>query len=90
MKICAAICTYNRERYLPQLFESIKNQSLSNKLFEVVLVNNNSPGNTKEICDDFIKHNPEIEFRYYEELNQGLSFARNRCIAECDTPRGRI
>ncbi|MBU2019694.1 MAG: glycosyltransferase [Bacteroidetes bacterium] len=82
MKITAAICTYNREKYLPQLFESISKQSLSYDQFEVVLVDNNSPGNTRELCDQFQIHNPNINFRYFLETNQGLSFARNRCIAE--------
>jgi glycosyltransferase involved in cell wall biosynthesis len=80
MKITAAICTYNRERYLPQLFDSIVKQSLSKEDFQVVLVNNNSPGNTEEICREFHENHPEIQFVYALETSQGLSFARNKCI----------
>ncbi len=82
MKLTASICTYNREKYLPQIFNSILNQTLSPDLFEVVLINNNSPGNTKELCEQFIEGNPNVNFRYFEEYQQGLSFARNRSIEE--------
>jgi glucosyl-dolichyl phosphate glucuronosyltransferase len=82
MKITAAICTYNREKYLPKLFDSIVNQTLDREKFEVLVIDNNSPGNTKEITEEFIKTNPNIEISYYKELNQGLSFSRNRAIQE--------
>jgi len=82
MKLTASICTYNREKYLPQIFESIRKQTLSADLFEVILINNNSPGNTKELCDAFKSGNPDINFRYFEEFQQGLSYARNRSINE--------
>lgn len=80
--ITATISTYNRERYLPQVLDSLKRQTLSKELFEIVLVDNNSPGNTKEIADQFISDNPELEVRYYLETNQGLSHGRNRGIKE--------
>lgn len=82
--ITVAICTYNRERYLPQLFGSILNQTLSRDRFEVVLVNNNSPGNTEELGREFADDNPDIIYRYFLETNQGLSHARNRCIQEAN------
>ncbi|MEZ4923809.1 MAG: glycosyltransferase family 2 protein [Crocinitomicaceae bacterium] len=80
--ITATISTYNRERYLPQVLESLKNQSISPELFEIVLVDNNSPGNTKEIADDFIRSNPQLNVTYHLETNQGLSYGRNRGIKE--------
>jgi glycosyltransferase involved in cell wall biosynthesis len=82
MKLTASICTYNREKYLPQIFESIRNQTLSKDQFEVVLINNNSPGNTKDLCDAFRENNLDIDFNYFEEFQQGLSYARNRSIDE--------
>ena len=81
-ELTVAICTYNRERYLPQLFGSILSQTLSSSKFEVLLIDNNSPGNTVEISEDFQKENPEIDFHYFLETNQGLSHARNRAIKE--------
>ena len=80
--ITATISTYNREHYLPQVLESLKSQTLSKSLFEIILVDNNSPGNTKEIAMSFKANNPDISFKYYLETNQGLSYGRNRGIKE--------
>ena len=79
-KISVAICTYNRERYLNQLFNSIIRQTLDKELFEVILIDNNSPGNTRELFQIFSEVNPYIKTRYELERNQGLSYARNRAI----------
>lgn len=80
--ITATISTYNREKYLPGVLESIAKQTLNRELFEVVLVDNNSPGNTKEIFEKFAAENSTISCSYYLETNQGLSFGRNRGIQE--------
>lgn len=80
--ITATISTYNREKYLPGVLESLARQSLDPSLFEIVLVDNNSPGNTKEIFDNFSQSNPLIRCSYYLETNQGLSYGRNRGIKE--------
>ena len=82
LKISVAICTYNREKYLPQLFASIEKQTLAFDRFEVVLVNNNSPGNTAELFQEFQRKNPTLQTRYCEEVQQGLSFSRNHAIQQ--------
>jgi glycosyltransferase involved in cell wall biosynthesis len=81
-KISVAICTYNREKYLPQLFESISAQTLPSNDFEILLIDNNSPGNTFELFQEFMALNPRFNGHYFLEKNQGLSFARNRAITE--------
>lgn len=81
-KITVAICTYNRERYLPQVLNSVVNQTVSTNNYELIVVNNNSPGNTEEICKEFEQKHIDINFTHYLETNQGLSFARNRAIEE--------
>ena len=78
--ISAIISTYNRERYLPKLFESISKQNYLN--FEIIIIDNNSPGNTKELTENFLKNNSTLNIRYFLEKKQGLSFARNRGIQE--------
>lgn len=80
--ITATISTYNREQYLPQVLDSLKRQTLSRNLFEIVIVDNNSPGNTEEISKVFINGNPELKVTYHLETNQGLSYGRNRGITE--------
>jgi len=81
-EISVAICTYNREKYLPQLFASIIAQTLPPQRFEILLIDNNSPGNTKELFDQFMLAQPSFTGRYFLETAQGLSHARNRSIKE--------
>src|SRR3989344_4457969 len=80
--ITATISTYNRERYLPGVLASLERQTLDKSLFEIVLIDNNSPGNAKEIFEKFAADHTSISCRYYLETNQGLSFGRNRGIKE--------
>lgn len=85
-KISLVICTYNRCRYLPASFESIKEQTLEKSLFEVVVVDNASTDETATITRDFISLNPELNVRYCYEAQKGLSFARNRGVTEARAP----
>ena len=78
--ISAIISTYNREKYLPKLFKSICEQNYLD--FEILIIDNNSPGNTKELTEIFIKNNPKLTIKYFLETQQGLSFGRNRGITE--------
>lgn len=82
MKISAIICTYNRDYYLKQCLEACTTQTLENRYFEIVVINNNSTDDTEKVCKEFQKLYPEIVFRYFVETNQGLSYARNRGIQE--------
>ncbi|MEO6684264.1 MAG: glycosyltransferase family 2 protein [Ginsengibacter sp.] len=85
-KISLVICTYNRSRYLPGSLESIKLQSYDKNLFEVIVIDNASTDDTAPIVKTFIFENPNIHISYYYEKNKGLSFARNRGIAEAKSP----
>ena len=80
--LSVVVCTYNREKYMIKNLNSFVNQTLPFANFEVVIVNNNSPDNTDEICNSFISEHPEIKITYVIEKNQGHTFARNRGIKE--------
>jgi glucosyl-dolichyl phosphate glucuronosyltransferase len=80
--VSVIISTFNRARFLPVCFESLKNQTINKDAFEIILIDNNCTDNTAQICKDFSDNNKDIKFRYFIETNQGLSFARNRGIKE--------
>ncbi|GHV71777.1 hypothetical protein FACS189420_7930 [Bacteroidia bacterium] len=80
--ISLIICTYNREKYILPVLESIASQDYPRENYEIVLVNNNSTDKTEELCTLFSHKYPDIIFRYFIETQQGLSYARNRGIAE--------
>ena len=76
------ICTYNRDKYIYNVLKSVAKNNLDTSLYEVVLVNNNSTDNTESECKRFAINFPNVSFQYHVELNQGLSYARNRGIVE--------
>lgn len=82
MRFSVIICTYNREKYLYNVLQSIAEQDFSMKDYEILLINNNSTDNTEIVCRNFNSDFPTVDFRYFLEENQGLSYARNRGIEE--------
>jgi glycosyltransferase involved in cell wall biosynthesis len=77
VKISIVICTYNRAQYLPEAFDSLRNQTVDKQAFEIIVVNNNSTDNTAEVCEVYKKKYADIFFTYLLETRQGASFARN-------------
>ncbi|MDD9324608.1 glycosyltransferase family A protein, partial [Pediococcus acidilactici] len=68
------IPVYNAEKYLDRLFQSINKQSYKN--YEVLIIDDGSTDNTKEICLDMT--NKSSRFSYIRQKNGGVSVARNR------------
>ena len=76
------VCTYNRCESLRDTMTALKQQRLGpGDAVELLIVDNNSNDETKEVIDDLSK---EFSFpvRYIFEPAQGLSFARNRGVKE--------
>ena len=82
MLISVIICTYNRDKFLPIALNSLTNQTLDKKVYEIIIVNNNSTDNTEKSSIEFITDHPELNVKYFVEKNQGLSFSRNRGFRE--------
>lgn len=82
MKLSVIFCTYNREKYLYNALKSIAKQDFPYQDYEIVMVNNNSTDSTESICKKFQEDYPQVEFHYFLETNQGLSYARNRGVKE--------
>ncbi len=64
---------YNVEKYLNRCIESIVNQTYKN--LEIILVDDGSPDNCPQICDEWKKKNNRI--KVIHKKNGGLSDARN-------------
>ena len=76
------VCTYNRDRYLYGALQCIAENGFPLEAYEIILVNNMSTDNTEAECQRFQKDYPGVDFHYFVETRQGLSFARNRGIEE--------
>lgn len=83
IKRCSVIfCTYNREKYIYNALKSIAEQNYPADKYEILLINNNSTDKTEQICKQFASDYQGIDFNYFVETNQGLSYARNRGVKE--------
>lgn len=82
MHITVILCTYNRAHSLLNALHSVAASSLpSSVTWEVVIVDNNSRDDTREIAQEFCKRFPD-RFRYIFEPQQGKSFALNTGIRQ--------
>ncbi len=71
--VSVIVPVYRVEDYLDKCIESIIGQVYSN--LEIILVNDGSPDNCGEICDDYAKKDKRI--KVVHKKNGGLSDARN-------------
>ena len=75
MRVSLIICTYNRAGILEYALESLTRQTADTSLFEIIVVDNNSPDNTRDLTDRYASRLPNI--RYVPEMSPGLNFARD-------------
>ncbi len=80
--ICIVVCTYNRGYILIECLNSLVHQTLGKEAFNVLVVDNNSSDNTREVGLDFAQR--YTHFSYTLEENIGLSNARNRGYQEAN------
>lgn len=75
--ISIIIPVYNAENTIVNALNSIKAQTVGLQVFEVIIINDGSTDLSKEIIGNFIRENPEMEIRFLEHENGGVSRARN-------------
>jgi len=71
--ISVIVPVYKAADYLPQCVESIISQGGKN--FELLLINDGSPDQSGQICDEYLKKDSRI--RVFHKTNGGVSSARN-------------
>ena len=77
MTLSIIICSYNRASYISDALTSLYCQSAGLNAFEVIIVDNNSTDNTKEVYTIWRQTNTNGQFTFISETKQGASFARN-------------
>ncbi|MGB9499906.1 MAG: glycosyltransferase [Dissulfuribacterales bacterium] len=75
MRISVVVCTHRNPDLLAKTLDSLSRQTLNKELFEVIVVDNNSQDNTKDVVGKY------SEVRYVLETELGLSHARNTGIS---------
>ena len=82
MDLTLIVSTYNNSASLIRTLNSVARQNLGSACWECVVVNNNSTDDTSLRVNTFIAEHSNLNIRLIEESRQGLSFARNRGVAE--------
>ncbi len=72
-KVSVIVPVYKVEKYLKQCLDSIINQTL--KEIEIILIDDNSPDNCGEICDEYSKKDSRV--KVIHKQNEGLGLTRN-------------
>jgi glycosyltransferase involved in cell wall biosynthesis len=82
LKITVILCTHNRCRSLARALESVAASELPTSIeWDVLVVDNNSRDQTREVVEVFCRRDPG-RFRYLFEPQPGKSYALNRGIRE--------
>lgn len=80
--VSVIIPVYNREQYIEESVQSILNQTYDVSKVQVILINDGSTDNSKEICENIqAKHNNII---CINQQNVGVSQARNAGIKKAE------
>lgn len=75
VRISAIICTFNRSSYLQKAVQSLIDQTLETSEYEILVVDNGSVDNTRQVVDEQLKVVGNLHYIYEPKI--GLSQARN-------------
>ena len=71
------IPAYNRGDIIGKTIQSLINQDFPFESYEILVCDNNSTDNTKEVINRFVKDNKDVNISYFLEKKQGVHYARN-------------
>jgi rhamnosyltransferase len=83
MIVSIIIRTYNEERYLNDLLNSINNQIINNHIIEIIVVDSGSTDNTLQIAKSYnctIKKIEKINFSFGRSLNMGCATSNGEIL----------
>jgi glycosyltransferase involved in cell wall biosynthesis len=83
-EVSVIVATYNRGDVLRGAIESLLRAETATT-YEVIVVDNNSTDNTRQIVEELQAKSP-VDLFYYFETQQGVSYARNVGVAHARAP----
>lgn len=83
--ISVIVPAYNEEKYIRACLDSLTNQDLPKRFFEIIVVDNNSTDKTKEIIKKFpVKYTFEEKRNVVAAKQRGVKIAKGKIIASAD------
>lgn len=88
LNLTVAIPTYNGASRIPQVLEQLRRQTGTESIrWEVIVIDNNSTDNTKEIVKAYQQNwLSDTPLRYCFEARQGAGYARQLAVKEAQAP----
>jgi len=83
--ISVIITTYNEDDYIEKAIKSVFKQTLPQKNYELIVVDDGGVGKTEEIINNLIK-NEDLPINYFKKSNGGTASARNFGISKSKAP----
>lgn len=80
LKVSIIVPVYNTADFLEECLESIRLQTYKN--FEVLIINDGSTDNSREICECFCK--TDFRFKLFNQVQSGLSVSRNNGLLKAE------
>jgi len=80
IKYSIVVATFNRSKSLAEMLTSVFNQTVARSNYEIIIVDDGSTDDTKEVIDSFNVKQPEHKARYFFQKNSGCAKARNMGI----------
>ncbi|MBQ8760138.1 MAG: glycosyltransferase [Bacteroidales bacterium] len=80
VKVSVLIAARNEEDCIDKLLESLYNQTFAKELFEVIIVDDHSEDNTKNLIKDFINKNKDFNIRLLESTGNGKKAAISQAL----------
>lgn len=78
LRLSIIVPLYNSAAYMCKCIESLLNQDIPHSDYEIILVNDGSPDNSKEIADEYARQYACV--KVISQSNKGVSGARNTGI----------
>lgn len=83
MDISVVVCTYNKKELLLKALDSLTRQETEGQLiFEIIIIDDGSTDNTRDVVKEFIRNNTSVAIRYVYKTGGGVADARNAGVAE--------
>lgn len=76
------IPAYNSERTIIRALESVRNQTESKHILEILVINDGSTDSTEQLVNEYNNKHPECQIRLITKENGGVSKARNTGLKE--------
>jgi len=80
VKVSVLIAARNEEDCIDKLLESLYNQTFAKELFEVIIVDDHSEDNTKNLIKEFINKNKDFNIRLLESTGSGKKSAISQAL----------